>query len=112
MIAVTVTTSDAEPTEPPHRISHVPGYEQFEVTAAAGERLRGMRMIWRSEDRRAKPMVRHGLVCGIDRCGPTARSADLPPDFVFHEVVDYDEVVAPDGSYTLSFHAISDQGWV
>jgi hypothetical protein len=118
MIDVKVTTGDAEPSVAPHRISNVPGYEpvDVEVTVEHEGTLGQLRLNWRTEERKqgdppAKLVRREGLVCGLDRCGPRARSLQFEGTFNKVYILDYDEIVAPDGSYVLSFHAKADEVW-
>lgn len=114
---LSVTTEDAAPTVPAHRISRVGGFTtltariRFDPAASV---IRAYRLNYGSPNRNGGTLVANlGAVCGLDRCGapgvkPTAIAAPLDKDVV----IDAAQVPGADGDYTVNVFAASDEGWV
>jgi hypothetical protein len=138
LASIAITTTDSGPAVAPFKISAKPGFNVATVTmkfTPTGMGLmpseglvphdglvpdgpvyyRCIRVI-PSESRIAAPWypisIRRGLVCGLDRCGPNARSLQTEGPLTIVDDVTYTELgETGDGNFPEWVHFLTDEGW-
>lgn len=109
-----ILTHDRDPVGPPYRISDKAGFDtvvlRFTITSVSV--TRAWRVTLDGDRANGRRLASAGVVCGLDRCGPEARSLALAGVAEFTTVIDYAATgPAVDGDHDVNVFAIDDEGW-
>lgn len=113
-----VLTEDADPANPPYRISAKPSKDllSYKVKVAATGTIRAIRSRFEALNRNSGQLLfRRGMVCGSgDRCGtPDARSLLVASPFTTPTITiaEADIAFEPDGEYEVEAWAMEPGAW-
>ena len=113
-VDIEVQTVDAVPLAPPYKISRRAGHTDalVAVTLRATTDIYYALRVSRGSRRAPAPLIRRGLVCGVDRCGPGRRALVTNGDVQATEDVTVEELgETVDGPYTFNVHYLTNEGW-